>query len=252
MPSDDLTETDYTLLRGDSEQRRMQRQPRWPQRRAPAARVAPNPRRLRPPRPARRHGSIRDGVYCYWVDRRRRHRRRDRGLAGVKVTIDTTAPPVPGIPALTGSSPRSAAPVLTFSPSSDLHGPITYQLYRDGNPTGDTSTTTTISDTHIASNGADDGSHVYTVRAVDALSNASAQSSGSSGVVTDNTAPAPAPGSLTLSDSVSPRNTAPSFTFTGSTDTHGVTYVLLRDGSPTGDTSTTTTITDTSRNQRHR
>ncbi len=131
---------------------------------------------------------------------------------------------------------RSVDPSFTFTTSTDANGPVTYELYRDGDPTGVTSTTGSISDTSLAPDGSDDGLYSYTVHAIDAAQNVSGASN-SVNVTTDFTAPtAPA---LTLIGTGSTHSTRPSFTFTASTDAHGpVTYALYRDGVATGDTTT--------------
>ena len=84
---------------------------------------------------------------------------------------DTTPPTTPGAP--TGTSPTSDTINLSWSGSSDDSPPITYRIYRDGNPTpiGQT-TATTFSDTGLTQGSI----HTYTVDAVDAVNNVSAMS----------------------------------------------------------------------------
>ena len=187
---------------------------------------------------------VTEGSWCYWVEADYSGTLDDSNP--VAVTYDATAPTNPSGLALVGSGTvRSVDPSFTFTTSTDANGPVTYELYRDGDPTGVTSTTGSISDTSLAGDGSDDGLHSYTVHAIDAAQNVSGASN-SVNVTTDFTAPtAPA---LTLTGTGSTHSTRPSFTFTASTDAHGpVTYALYRDGVATGDTTTSVgSITDTS------
>ena len=186
---------------------------------------------------------ITEGSWCYWVEADYSGTLDDSNP--VAITYDSTAPTDPSGLTLTGSGTvRSVDPAFTFTTSTDANGPITYELFRDGVATGDTSSTGSITDTSLPSDGSDDGLQHYTVKAVDVAQNVSGASN-SVAVTTDFTAPTvPA---LTLSGTGSTRSTRPSFTFTGSSDAHGpITYALYRDGVATGDTTTTVgTITDT-------
>ena len=84
---------------------------------------------------------------------------------------DTTPPTTPGAP--TGTSPSSDTINLSWSASSDDSLPITYRIYRDGNPTSIGQTTgTTFTDTGLTQGSI----HTYTVDAVDAVNNVSAMS----------------------------------------------------------------------------
>jgi hypothetical protein len=87
---------------------------------------------------------------------------------------DTTPPTTPGTP--TGQSPSPGTVDLSWTGSFDDSHPITYRVYRDGDPTpvGET-TATTFSDTGLTSG----LTHTYTVDAVDAASNEGAMSSAS-------------------------------------------------------------------------
>jgi chitodextrinase len=84
---------------------------------------------------------------------------------------DTTPPTAPGTP--TGQSPTAGKVDLSWSASTDQSSPITYRIYRDGNPTpvGQT-TATSFSDVGLAAG----ATHTYTVDAVDPANNVSAMS----------------------------------------------------------------------------
>jgi chitodextrinase len=87
---------------------------------------------------------------------------------------DTTPPTTPGTP--TAQSPTAGKIDLAWSASTDESSPITYRVYRDGDPTpiGQT-TATSYSDTGLAAG----TTHTYTVDAVDPADNASAMSGAS-------------------------------------------------------------------------
>jgi fibronectin type 3 domain-containing protein len=180
-----------------------------------------------------------DGPWCYWVAA-------NDGAGGldfsdpVEITADSSPPTLPTDLALTtGSSPRNTAASITFTASSDPHGPITYQLVRGGSTNvGSPTTSTTIADSPMPSQ----GTHTYTVIATDGLGNSSAPSAGFD-VVFDTTAPSP-PTGFTLTGST-PRKEDPEFTFGASSDPSGpVTYQLTRGGSPVGTPSASTDLTD--------
>ena len=83
------------------------------------------------------------------------------------ITVDTDAPTPPGKPA--GSSPAAGTITINWAASTDASPPITYRVYRDGNPTAigsTTSTSFTDTDAGILTPGS---SHTYTVDAVDSL-----------------------------------------------------------------------------------
>jgi hypothetical protein len=97
---------------------------------------------------------------------------------GDNVGPDTTAPSVPGRPS--GSSPGLGSVVIAWAESSDESPPITYRIYRDGGsvPIGESTIPS------FTENGLLPGSsHTYTVDAVDAEDNASAQSLASDPIV---------------------------------------------------------------------
>jgi chitodextrinase len=87
---------------------------------------------------------------------------------------DTTPPTTPGQPV--GTSTSIGEIDLSWAASTDDSPPITYRVYRDGNPTPIASTTsTTFGDTGLAPG----SSHTYTVDAVDSVDNVSAPSAAS-------------------------------------------------------------------------
>jgi large repetitive protein len=163
------------------------------------------------------------------------------------VTTDFTAPAAPTNLQLVGAATRKTRPSFTFDTSTDTNGPVTYTLLRDGNPTGDTSTSGTISDSSAGLlNGTHDGTRSYSVTASDAASPANVSAPSTAVSVTLDTIAPTTPGSFVLSDSATDRNTDPTFTFTASTDASAITYELWRDGSDTGISTTTAgSITDT-------
>jgi chitodextrinase len=91
---------------------------------------------------------------------------------------DTTPPTTPGTPA--GHSPAPGTIELSWAAPYDDSHPMTYRVYRDGDPTpvGQT-TATTFSDTGLASG----LTHTYTVDAVDAAGNEGPMSSASDPVL---------------------------------------------------------------------
>jgi hypothetical protein len=97
---------------------------------------------------------------------------------GDNVGPDTTPPTVPGTPS--GTSPALGTVVIGWTESTDDSPPITYRIYRDGGstPVGE-SAIPSFSDEGLAPG----SSHTYTVDAVDAVGNASAQSAPSSPIV---------------------------------------------------------------------
>src|SRR5262249_31120639 len=106
-------------------------------------------------------------------------------LAGSATTVDCGAPPdttppdPPGTPTGSGTSPTSID--LSWTATSDPSMPITYRIYRDGDPTPIGQTTATqFQDTGLPPA----SSHTYTVDAVDAAGNPSAMSGTSDPVVT--------------------------------------------------------------------
>jgi hypothetical protein len=97
-------------------------------------------------------------------------------------TSDTTAPTTPTH--LTAANITTAAVTLSWTASTDAVGVDHYRIYRNGTQVGTTSSTS-YTDTGLS----DDTSYTYTVKAVDAAGNISAQSS-SKVVTTDSDTPA--------------------------------------------------------------
>jgi chitodextrinase len=99
---------------------------------------------------------------------------------GEHVTPDTTPPTVPGQPS--GTSPALGTITIGWAASTDDSPPVTYRIYRDGGgtPIGQ-STTPSYTDQGLTPG----ASHSYTVDAVDAADNVSAQSSPSSQITVE-------------------------------------------------------------------
>ncbi len=150
---------------------------------------------------------------------------------GTTVTVDTTAP---SAPTLSATSPTKLAPALTWTSVADA---ASYQVLRGGVQIA-TTTSTTYTDT-----GRSDGGYAYTVRAVDAATNASAASNAVT-VVVDATAPN-APTGLAAA---SPTNAMPALSWTAATEGGDPTAtrsgvasytVALNDGTILGTTTAT-------------
>jgi chitodextrinase len=94
---------------------------------------------------------------------------------------DTTPPTTPGTPA--GQSPTTGRIDLAWTASTDQSAPITYRIYRDGDPTpvGQT-TTSSFSDLGLTAG----STHTYTVDAVDPATNVSAMSPASGPITVTN------------------------------------------------------------------
>jgi chitodextrinase len=153
---------------------------------------------------------------------------------------DTTAPTVPT--SLTGSATSSTAVSLSWTASTDAVGATGYRIYRNGVQIG-TSTSTSYSDSGLVASTA----YSYTVSAVDAAGNQSAQSSARS--VTTNAAPPAAdttpPSTPTGLTGSATSQTQITTSWTASTDNVGVVnYIIYRNGTQVG-TSTNTQDTDT-------
>jgi hypothetical protein len=184
-----------------------------------------------------------DGTYSYTLVPTDAAGNAGAASGPVTVTTDFTAPTTPGSFHVVGATTRSTDPTFNFSASTDSTA-VSYELWRDGSDTGISTTSGTITDTSLDALGANDGSHSYTLVATDAAGNSST-AAGPVSVTTDFTAPT-VPANLQLVGAAT-RKTRPSFTFDPSSDANGpITYTLLRDGTSTGDTSTTGTISDTS------
>ena len=144
-------------------------------------------------------------------------------------TVDRTPPTVPANLTLVGPASRNTQPSFTFGTSTDVHGPLSYRLYRDGTFTGLTATTGSIADFTIAVDGSNDGNYSYTVRAVDAAGNESASSS--SVAVTMDSGPPSVPTSVHAA--ANPTRLGPVISWNASTGVP-VAYEVLRNGSLIG------------------
>ena len=99
-------------------------------------------------------------------------------VPGENQAPDTSPPTVPGTPS--GSSPSTGNIQIGWAASTDDTPPITYRIYRDGNPTPIGQTTAT---TYLDSGLTPGSSHTYTVDAVDALAHPSAMSPASASIL---------------------------------------------------------------------
>ena len=144
-------------------------------------------------------------------------------------TVDRTPPTVPANLTLVGPASRNTQPSFTFGTSTDVHGPLSYRLYRDGTFTGLTASTGSIADFTIAVDGSNDGTYSYTVRAVDAAGNESASSSSVS--VTMDSGPPSVP--TNVHAAANPTRLGPVISWNASTGVP-VAYQVLRNGSLIG------------------
>jgi chitodextrinase len=150
---------------------------------------------------------------------------------------DTQAPSVPTNPTATAVS--STAIDLSWTASTDNVGVTEYRVFRDNVQVG-TSTTTSFSDTNLTPSTA----YSYTVAAVDAAGNVSAQSA-AAGATTQAPPDTQAPSVPTNLTATAVSSTAIDLSWTASTDNVGVTeYRVIRDNVQVG-TSTTTSFSDT-------
>ena len=144
-------------------------------------------------------------------------------------TVDRTPPTVPANLTLVGPASRNTQPSFTFGTSTDVHGPLSYRLYRDGTFTGLTASTGSIADFTIAVDGSNDGTYSYTVRAVDAAGNESSSSSSVS--VTMDSGPPSVPANVHAA--ANPTRLGPVISWNASTGVP-VAYQVLRNGSLIG------------------
>jgi len=161
--------------------------------------------------------------------------------ATTAVFLDTQAPSVPTGVTATATSDTSID--LSWSASSDEGGVTEYRIRRNGSDTVlATATGTTFTDTGLTGLTA----YSYTVQAVDAAGNASAQSAAASTTTRDGVKPS-VPTGLTVSAG---GGTRLELHWNASTDNVGVTgYRIRRDGSDTVLTTVTaTTFTDSGLN----
>jgi chitodextrinase len=168
-----------------------------------------------------------------------------RGLFVFSQSSDTLPPTAPGKPS--GVSTGFDRIQLTWQASSDASLPITYRIYRDGNPVPiasvQSSSTTTV--TFLDSGLVPGSTHTYRVDAVDAVGNVGPLSPVSDPitVLSQDTTPPTTPG--TPSGSSSSSSTIDLSWGPSSDASPPITYRIYRDGgaSPVGST-TATTFTD--------
>jgi chitodextrinase len=154
---------------------------------------------------------------------------------GTYTVSDTTAPSVPS--GLTVSSRTATSIGITWTAATDNVGVTGYKIYRGGTQVG-TSVTPAFSNTGLTPS----NNYSYTVVAVDAAGNASAQSSAlATSTTADTTAPSVPAGLSANSRALKSLTVA----WTASTDNVAVTgYRIYRGGAQVG-TSTTTSFTNT-------
>lgn len=173
--------------------------------------------------------SITDGTYTYTVRAKDATGNWSAQSNGVSVIVDTVAPSVP-----TGLTAVQAAPgsrTVTVAWTASTGTPSGYRVYRDGVLVG-APTTNTFSDATVPS----DGTHSYTVAAVDATGNLSSVSSAVS-VVVDTVSPTtPTASSITSKEK--------SVTISWNSNTDIILYEIFRGGVSQG-TTTSTTFTQT-------
>ena len=162
------------------------------------------------------------------------------------VSIDNTAPTVPGIP--TGASPVSALPTFSFTTSTDIGGSgiNRYDVYRTGTvPPIGTATPAGGGLFAFSDSGAVAGTNTYSVVAVDNAGNSSAHSADVTIFLDPNGQSAP----TGLTPLATPTNQRPQFSWVAPASFAVDHYRVTRVGGPTTDNipSTTTTFTETRR-----
>jgi chitodextrinase len=154
---------------------------------------------------------------------------------GSYTIADTTAPSVPT--ALTATTRTATSIAFSWTASTDNVGVTSYKIYRAGNQIG-TSTTPSYTDNSLTPN----TSYSYTVAAVDAAGNTSAQSTALATSTTPDTTAPSVPSALTVNTRAL---TSIKFSWTASSDNVAVTgYKIYRSGTQIA-TSSTATYTDT-------
>jgi fibronectin type 3 domain-containing protein len=161
----------------------------------------------------------------------------------VAVSIDNTAPTLPGIP--TGASPVSALPTFSFTPSTDIGGSgiNRYDVYRTGTvPPIGTATPAGGGLFAFSDSGAVAGTNTYSVVAVDNAGNSSAHSADVTIFLDPNGQSAP----TGLTPLATPTNQRPQFSWVAPASFAVAHYRVTRVGGPTTDNipNTTTTFTD--------
>jgi fibronectin type 3 domain-containing protein len=162
------------------------------------------------------------GIYSYTVAAVDGVGNASAASPATSVDYDVTPPPAPtGLAA--DSSPTDAPPSLTWNAVVDSPpGPVTYRITRDGQ------TIATVATTSYVDTPAGDGSHRYTVTAIDQLGNSS-PASGAITVVVDTVAPSTPLGVFAESTGGTTKVSWAAAADAGS----GVGgYRVLRDGSP--------------------
>jgi chitodextrinase len=157
-------------------------------------------------------------------------------LTGATYTVtDQTAPSVPA--GLSATTRTATSITLGWTASTDNVGVTGYKIFRGGTQVG-TSSTTSYTNTGLTPS----SNYSYTILAVDAAGNSSAQSGPLATSTTADTTTPSVPTGLT----VGTRSlTSIQFSWTASTDNVGVTgYKIFRGGTQVG-TSSTTSYTDT-------
>ena len=146
----------------------------------------------------------------------------------LQTQADVTAPSVPaGLVARAGVGTVN----LSWAAATDDVGVVGYRVYRDAVKIADVPSGTSFLD-----NGLVKGSYSYSVDAVDAAGNASAQSAAATAIVTEtpDTMPPSVPADVVASTSPDIHGRDVRVTWTASTDNVGVTaYQLFRDGAAT-------------------
>jgi fibronectin type 3 domain-containing protein len=184
-----------------------------------------------------------DGTYTYTFTASDSLSNTTAVSSGVPVTIDNSAPsPRPNGLTLTGQpNPRTSGhpPSFSYSTSSDPSG-VTYELWRDGTFTNQTSLSSTIVDTTIAMDGTNDGTYQYTIRAIDGLMNETIDSNIVSVTISAGAPSVPSG----LRAVASPTRSAPVISWNASTGSPSV-YQVFRNGQQIGSVNApTTTFSD--------
>jgi chitodextrinase len=165
-------------------------------------------------------GLAASGVYAYTVVAVDQLGNASTPSSATSVDYDITPPPTPTGLASAGT-PTAQPPSLTWNAVVDAPtGPVSYQVTRD------TQVIATVTDTGYTDSTASDGSHRYTVAAIDQLGNASGPSTGVT-VVVDTVAPS-AP--LGVYAGSSGGNTTVSWAAASETGSGVSGYRVLRDG----------------------
>jgi hypothetical protein len=184
-----------------------------------------------------------DGTYVYTVVAVDSLGNASAASSGISVRTDNAAPsPRPNGLTLTGPpNPRSSGfpPSFSYSTSSDPSG-VTYRLYRDGMLTTQTSLSSTIVDGTIAMDGTGDGTYVYTIRAIDSLTNETIDSNSVSVIISAGAPSVP----IGLRAAATPTRSAPVISWNASTGTPTA-YRVFRNGQQIGTVNApTTTFSD--------